>query len=713
MNLHGDLFSVPLKNPVLIFSVILFIILFVPILLDRIRIPQLIGLILAGAFIGPHGVSIMARDSSIILFGTVGLLYIMFLAGLEIDLGEFRRNSLRSAIFGLYTFLLPMTLGTLVFRYLLNYGWLSSILIASMFASHTLVTYPIISKLGVTKNRAVTVTIGGTLITDTLALLVLAAVVGLATGNEESTFWRNLVLGVTLFAVGVSIGFPLIGTWFFKRFDDSIAQFIFVLAMVFLASFLAEVAGMEAIIGAFLAGLTLNRLIPATSPLMNRIEFVGNALFIPFFLIGVGMLVDFTAFIRSPKTILVAVVMSVLATVAKYGAAWLTKVSFQYSNAERQLIFGLSNSQAAATLAVVLVGYNIGIGTDVDGNMIRLLDDSILNGTILMILVTCTIASFVTQKGAQALAEEAAPADPQKPNGAASFLIPVKNPENIEELVNLSLALGNKKEPDRYTALHVIEASSPEAEKEQHSRKLLDKAVHIASAADKKMTPVLRYDLNLVSGINSAVQENKVTDLILGAHRKKGLRDSFLGNLTEGILARCRVSIWVYCSRQPLATTRRYRVIMPEKIEFEAGFVAIADRLRALAENTGASLTVHCREKTAVRLKSLWKKQKFTAKFEPLIAYQDLIAAARLMVDNEGLILLMSRNEGMSYQPIMDKVPRFLNRIFADRNFILVYPEQELGVDRNFGLRNSRLVSAMDRLAKWGRGLFSSRHSLF
>ena len=257
--------TLPLTNPVLIFAVILFIILLAPVVLHRLRIPDLIGLILAGALIGPNGLGIMLRDSSIELFGTVGLLYIMFIAGLEIDMADLRKNYGKTLTFGAYTFLIPMIVGTLTSVYFLNFSWPTSILLASMYASHTLITYPIVSKYGITRNRVVSIAIGGTVITCILALLVLAVIVGMSVGEINETFWIKLGLSSIAFTAVVLIVFPIVGRAFFKRYDDSVGQYIFVLALVFLASFLAEAAGLEAIIGAFLAGLALNKLIPNTS----------------------------------------------------------------------------------------------------------------------------------------------------------------------------------------------------------------------------------------------------------------------------------------------------------------------------------------------------------------------------------------------------------------------------------------------------------------
>ncbi len=396
--------TLPLTDPVLIFSVILFIILLTPVLLHRFKIPDLIGLIIAGAIIGPQGLDIMSRDSSIELFGKVGLLYIMFVAGLEIDLADLKKNYGRSVYFGLLTFVIPMLMGTFAGVYLFDFSYPTSVLLASMFASHTLMTYPIVSKYGVTKNRAVNISIGATVITCLLALLVLAVVIGMSTGDIDQRFWMRLSVSTVVFVGFVVFLFPLFGRWFFKRYEDRIAQYIFVLALVFLASFLAKVAGLEDVIGAFLAGLALNRLIPNTSALMNRIEFVGNALFIPFFLIGVGMLVDYRVFTTGWDSLWVAIVMCLVATAAKYLSAWIAGKTLHYTRDERLLLFGLTNAQAAATLAAVMVGYQVILGTDVAGEPIRLLNDSVLNGTIIMILFTCTIASFITQKGAQNVA---------------------------------------------------------------------------------------------------------------------------------------------------------------------------------------------------------------------------------------------------------------------------------------------------------------------
>ncbi len=590
--------SLPLTNHVLKFLIILVIILFTPILLNKVRIPPLLGLIIAGAVIGPNGVNLMLRDSGIIMSGTAGLLYIMFLAGLEIDLVDFKKNSKKSVVFGMYTFLIPMILGLFAGVYILKFSIISSVLLASMFASHTLIAYPIISKLGVIKNRAVTIAVGGTMITDTLALLVLAVIVGMTTGEVTSAFWLKLSISILLFGLFIAFVFPIIARWFFKRFDDAISQYIFVLVMVFFGASLAELAGIEAIIGAFLAGLSLNRLIPHTSALMNRIEFVGNAIFIPFFLIGVGMLIDYKVFFKDFETIKVASVMIFVATTAKFLAAWFTQKTFNFSKDERRLIFGLSNAQAAATLAAVLIGYNIILEVSPDGEPIRLLNESVLNGSILMVLFTCTIASFVAQKGATNIALLEASEITEEDTIKERILVPVSNAASTEELINLGITLKSKKSKDGLYALSVVDTNSSDKNADKKANKILTHATTIATASDNHLQELLRYDADIANAISSVVKENKITYLILGLHKKVEISDSFLGELTEGIISKCNTSTFIYKAEQPLSTIKRHIVIVPPRAEKEIGFPFWLIKIWNIARNTSSKLVFYGEEET-------------------------------------------------------------------------------------------------------------------
>lgn len=669
--------TLPLTDPVLKFLLILVIILAAPLLLNKLRIPHLLGLIIAGAIIGPNGFNLVLRDSSIILSGTAGLLYIMFLAGLEIDLGDFKKNKWKSLTFGMYTFLVPMALGTLVGLYVLNFSMLTSILLASMFASHTLIAYPIISKLGITKDKAVGITVGGTMITDTLALLVLTVIVEMAVGEVDDWFWYRLGAAIILFFAFVMIVFPIVGRWFFKRCEDNVSQYIFVLVMVFLGAYLAELAGLESIIGAFLAGMALNRLIPSTSPLMNRVEFVGNAIFIPFFLIGVGMLIDYRAFFTNWDTIKVGAVMIVVATVAKFVAAWMTQKTFRMSVDQRRVIFGLSNAQAAATLAAVMVGYNVILGETPVGEPIRLLNESVLNGTILMILVTCTMASFSAQKGAHNIAMNDVSEEKEGTGEHQErILIPVSYEKNVTELVNLSTAIKSKKNKNGLFALNVINNQASDDKAFKQSKKVLNMAVTTASATDNVLQDLLRYDLNVANAIISVIKEQGITDLVLGLHQGKGVMSSFLGNMTEAILGQSNVTTLIYRPIQPIATVKRHLVVVPARAEKEVGFPMWVNKVWNIIHNSGAKAVFYASEDTTMYLKEIYKKRPIEAEFSSFDDWDDFLIMSREIKSDDTLWVVMSRRERLSYHANMSRIPNYLNKYFQSNSFVLVYPIQ-------------------------------------
>ena len=699
--------TLPLTDPVLKFFVILVIILFAPLILNRFRIPPLLGLIIAGIVIGPHGINLMERDSSIILSGTAGLLYIMFLAGLEIDIADFKKNSGKSMLFGMYTFLIPMLLGTIVGFYVFKFSMQSSILLASMFASHTLIVYPIISKYGITKNRAVTVAVGGTMITDTLSLLVLTVIVGMVTGETSSGFWARMAISIVVFACIIIFLFPIIARWFFKRVKDSVSQYVFVLAMVFFGAVLSELAGVEGIIGAFLTGLSLNRLIPSTSALMNRVEFVGNAIFIPFFLIGVGMLVDYRAFFRDFDTIFVAGVMTLVATFAKYCAAYFTQKSLKYTKDERSVIFGLSNAQAAATLAAVTVGYNIVLGETPTGEPVRLLNESVLNGTIVMILVTCTIASFVAQKGARNISlSESITDENEEKSVAENILIPIRDSENIDELINLSALIRRKDIRTGFYALNVIDNRKPDAGADNKAQKILERAQKTASSADIQLNSLLRYDLSVPNAIVSVVRENRITDLILGLHERVGeSKDSFLGYITERVLNSSNVNTYIYRAVQPISTIKRHVVVLPKNAEAELGFPFWVVKVWNMVVNTGSKIVFYGTQKTIDVIRDIYKSGSLNAEFNILGDWEDFLIISREMRPDDNLTVVMSRREMVSYHPAMKKIPNYLNQYFSEYNFLLIYPMQlTVGEDENSDLLNASLLTNLNKLKGLSKG---------
>ncbi|WDF57590.1 cation:proton antiporter [Flavobacterium sp. KACC 22758] len=691
--------SLPIEDPVLKFLIELIIILCIPLLLNKIKVPHLLGLLIAGAIIGPNGFNVLARDSSIVVTGTTGLLYIMFLAGLEIDMGDFKKNKWKSITFSLYTFIVPFALGLLGGYYILHFSLLSSVLFASLFSSHTLIVYPMVSRLGIAKKLAVNVTVGGTMITDVLSLVVLAVVVGMSQGEVGTSFWVKLSVSMLVFALVVLLLFPVLARWFFKNVEDKISQYIFVIVMIYLAALLAELAGIEAIIGAFFAGLALNRLIPHSSSLMNRVEFVGNAIFIPFFLISVGMLIDFNAFIQSWETLGVAAVMLTASIGGKYAAAFLTKKTFRFTDDEGSLIFGMSAASAAATLASVMVGYNIILSENEAGEPVRLLNEHVLNGSILLILVSCTISSFVSMASAQRIAdadkeETAADAGDQE----EKILLAVNHEHTVEKMVNLGLLIKGRSNKDKLFALNVINEDKSESSS-KNAEKLLGAAVNMAASADVKLNPITRHDNDVIAGINNVVKEQNITDLIIGLEEEKGFSSSFIYNLYNGYLQNKHINLIIYHAVQPVSTIKKYTVLIPANAELEPGFFHCLLRIWNIGKNTGAKMSFYANQKTIGVLKSIVVKANIEAVFNTVTSWQEAENTAASLEEDEGLIILMADRGMHSYFPQMKEVPEILNKKLSNNNYILIYPFSK--IDNT--VIEKRAVSNLDDFADIGK----------
>jgi len=673
--------SLPIEDPVLKFLLVLIIILAAPLLLNKIKVPHLLGLIIAGAVIGPNGFNVLSRDSSIVVTGTTGLLYIMFLAGLEIDMGDFKKNKWKSLTFGIYTFVVPFILGFLGGYYLLHFNILTSVLFASLFSSHTLIAYPLVSKLGIAKNLAVNITVGGTMITDVLALLVLAVVVGMSQGDVGTAFWVKLSVSFIVFALIVLLIFPMIGRWFFKKVDDKISQYIFVLVMIYLAAMLAELAGVEAIIGAFFAGLALNRLIPHTSSLMNRVEFVGNAIFIPFFLISVGMLIDFKVFFESLETLEVAGIMLIASIGGKYLAAVATQKTFRLSKDEGKLIFGLSSASAAATLASVMVGYNIIISETETGEPIRLLNEHVLNGSILLILVSCTISSFISMASAQKIAESDNEDTVSGTNHEEeNILLAINHEETVERMVNLGILVKAHSNTEDLYALNVINEDKNESSV-KNAEKLLHQAVDAAAAADVKLQSLKRYDNDVINGVNNVIKEQNITDLIIGLEDEKGFSPSFVYNLYNGYLQNDDVNVLVYHAAQPLSTIKKYAVMIPENAHQEAGFFHALLRVWNIARNSGATVVFYTPENILEILQKIIKKANIEAEFIIMNSWRDGEKTAAQLKEDEALIVFMAKRGMQSYIPRMRLIPELLNKYLNNNNYLLIFPFSEF--DKN------------------------------
>lgn len=663
----------PITDPTWIFFLVLCIILFAPILLGRLRIPHIIGMILAGVAVGEHGFNILVRDSSFELFGKVGLLYIMFLAGLEMDMDDFKKNRTKGLVFGLWTFFIPMGLGIWSSMELLGYTFVTSTLLASMYASHTLIAYPIVGRYGLSRNSSVSITIGGTAVTVVLALIVLAVIAGIHKGEDVGgLYWSLLVGKVCGLCVLIIIGMPRLCRWFFRKYDDNVMQFIFVLSMVFLGAGLMELAGMEGILGAFLAGLVLNRYVPHVSPLMNRLEFVGNALFIPYFLIGVGMIIDVRCLFTEGTALKVAVVMTVVATLSKWLAAWITQKTYRMSKADRGLIFGLSNAQAAATLAAVLIGHNI-----ILENGERLLNDDVLNGTVVMILFTCIISSIATERAARKLvarehqAEETGTNDKKKER----IMIPISNPDTMEGLVDLALTIKSPKQKKELVALSVVNDNNTSDLKELAAKRNLERISMLAAASDTMVKRVLRYDLNIAQGILHTMKENDITDLVIGLHRKTNLMDSFFGYMTEALLKGTRRQIMIAKLLIPVNTLRRIVVAVPPQAEFESGFAKWVTQLCRMNRTLGCRVHFHGTEQTLKHIRRVAEMEGAeNVEYSQLDDWEDLLILTGQVNYDHLFVIVSARKGSISYLSSFEKLPSQITRYFSNNSLLIIYP---------------------------------------
>lgn len=662
--------QLPLQNPVLIFSLILFIILLAPIIVERLHIPGIIGLIVSGIIIGPNGLNILEQSLFVKVFSTIGLLYIMFIAGLELDLHEFKINRKKSVIFGLFTFFAPIAIGFPVCYYLLDFDLYASLLVSSIFATHTLVTYPIVSKLGASKDPSVAVTVGGTILTDTAVLIVLAVIIGATNGGLTRMFWIQLIVSITVFSFVLFAILPKVAGWFFEKLESqAYSHYIFVLAMVFLAAFLADLAGLEAIIGAFVAGLALNKLIPSSSALMNRIEFIGNSLFIPFFLISVGMLVDVSVILDGYGALVIAGTLTLVAVVGKYIAAFATQLCFRMSADQRNLIFGLSSAHAAATLAVVLVGYHEGI----IGNVV-------LNAIVIIILVSCIIASFVTEIAAKNIIEKSV--EPGEVTlmselDMEQILIPLSRTTSVERLLNFAVLIKDPASTHPLALLNVV-ANTDEAElRVAFAKKKMAGYLSETTATDTKVNVMATIDQNKANGISRTAREIAADLILIGWPQREGFFERLISDRMESILHHTVKTLFICHIPVPFVQLKSIFIIVPPNAELEVGFPIWLSKLIKLAAELSIPLNLNCTERTHQAIMRFCKLNKLNApmNFRMFNAWGDILFLFRELSRLDLVVLVSARRGYMSHNHHMDRLPAKLDRYLDEVNRIVIYPQ--------------------------------------
>ena len=660
-------------EPVAIFLVVLGLILVVPMLLQRLKIPHVIGLIVAGAIVGPYGLNVLSRDMSFEIFGQVGLFYLMFLAGVEIDMYYLKKNIKRGFIFGLFTFLLPMIIGVPAAMLLLKLDAVTSLMLASMFAAHTRLAYPIVSRFRLTNNPAVVIAIAGTIFTVLGSLFVLAESVSVVReGGFNVMLTLKLVGSLAVYCASITYLYPRITRWFFKHYNDGILQFIYVLVMVFAASQAAILINLEGVFGAFYAGLVLNRFIPARSPLMSRLEFVGNALFIPYFLIGVGMLINFGVLTKGWDALYVAAVMSGVAMFSKWVAAYATQLTFGMRAIERSILYQLSNAHTAVALAVVMIGYNMGV-----------FDEAVLNGTVVMILVTCTVSSIGTFRAASRLkvmsieSGEEVVGNTQEKRKGVNTLIPVANPDTATELVSLALMMSDGDHAqNKLYALHVRNDNS--AASRLVGESALQEAERVASIMDVKLKGIERYDLNFVTGLINTVEERDINEVVIGLHRRSSVVDTFFGEkLTKLLKATYRMVVISRCYI-PVNTLRRIVVAVPEKAQYETGFAHWVKSVGNLTRQLGCRVIFCCTAETRRYISAVLRAGHYEirSEYRTFESWDDFILLANKIVDDDLFVVVSARRASGSFTSDLEALPEFLRKYFAQNNLMVIFPEQ-------------------------------------
>lgn len=543
----------PITDPTLIFFVVLLIILGAPIIMTKLRIPHIVGMVLAGTVIGPYGLGILEKDSAFNIFGNVGLYFIMLLAALEMNMEDMRHNRSQTVAHGLLAFAVPMAMGLVLNMGVLHYSFITSLLLASMYASHTLIAYPTVMRFGLSQERSVTIAVGATAITDTLTLLTLAIVVAMADGDITGWWGVWLVLKTTVVFGVIIFFFPRMARKFFKHYENQVIQFIFVLSMMFLGALMMEIVHLEGLLGAFLTGLVLNRYIPRVSRLMYNLEFVGNAIFIPYFLIGVGMLVDVRTLLGGWTTLKVAGIMIIVALLSKWIASLMTQKIFRLKVLEREMIFGLSNAQAGATLAAVLVGYNL-----IMPNGERLFNNDVLNGTIILILVTCIYSSVTTERAAKKMVLRRRDTLPEKTvTDDEQILIPMNYPEIADNLMSMGIMMRNKKLNRGLIGLNVVMEDRQTQVNLDKGRKLLDHMKQYATSMNVMMQTQVRISNNIAHGIIHAFNEYQASEIIIGLHTHWDVSTKFWGDFHQSLFNGLSRQIIMAYIKQPLNTIRR------------------------------------------------------------------------------------------------------------------------------------------------------------
>ena len=696
----------PITSPTLIFFVVLLIILLAPIIMGKLRIPHIIGMVLAGVLIGEHGLHLLDRDNSFELFGKVGLLYIMFLAGLEMDMESVKKNSRRILWFGLLTCLVPLVLTYVMAMWLLDYSSTASFLLGCIMASNTLIAYPIISRYGMGRHPSVMLSVGASMLSLFMALMMLAALSASYSKDVGIGFWMLFIVKFAAFCAFSIWGIPKVTRYFLRRYSDAIMQFIYVLSVMFLSAALSEAIGVEGIVGAFIAGLILNRYIPHVSPLMNRIEFTGNAIFIPYFLIGVGMLINVGSLFEGWRMLGVVALIVFFGTFGKALAAYISSILFRLTKAEGHMMFGLTCAHAAGAIAMVMVGMRLEVSP---GHY--LVNNEMLNGVVIMILFTCIISTLMTEKASQELTLSGALHHRQHAVGGSSadekVLLCVKYPDIAPQLLELALMMRNTKRKNDLVALNVVYDGNNASEQREDGLRLLERLQQRASAADLQMQTQVRLSSNIANGIKHAFREFGCSEIIMGMHVHTDVNPKFWGEFLQSLYNGLNRQIVLTRFVQPLNTLRRIQVAVPSRAEFEPGFHRWLERLARMAGNLDCRIQFHGRNESMELIRQYINNHhpSVRAEYTYMAHWNELPRLAEQIREDHMFVVITARKGTISYKTALERLPKELMQHFSGKNLMILFPDQ-YGTQKEESMtftaaQHQEESSIYDVLARW------------
>ena len=653
----------PIIDPIWKCFIVITLILFVPFISQRLRFPQIAGLILAGLLIGSSCLNIIDTDDVLSMCSKIGLLFIMFFAGLDIDIEEMKKTGHWGFIFGIITFAIPFGACYYSCIHILGTDIPAALIIGCIMGSHTLISYTIVSRYGLTKEPGVTIAVTGALIAILLALIINSFVRSAYSEHGQSFSIWFFMLKFAIYISTIVFVFPKVTRAFFHRFGSGHAHFLFIFMMLMLSSGLASLIGLEGILGAFLAGLVTSRYIPQASPLMNRIDFIGNTLFVPIFLLHTGMLINLQEVISNPRILYLFGVIFTAGTAGKWIAAFIIQKVRRLDGNNRRLIFGLSESHAAGALAITMGAYTL-----------NLIDNTILSTTIIIVLFSCIASNIITEHAA--ISQQKILSGKSDKEKKEKIMVLVHNPATTTNLMDTVISLRNPKSRTETVGLHITINGEHATKYLQSGKSELERAAAIAAAADIPFTIQNRLGNNVIDSIKHASEEYEATDLIMGLADIRNITRKYYEDFILSVTAKNRQQTFFVRINTPVNMIRRIIVLIPEQFSFATGFIKSVEYIGRLGSSIGCVTQFYGNESTLNDIRSFGKSASKT-EYYPISDTNNLEWIMDNINKDHLLVLVGPREDAMSGTHPFAQLYEHIQSIQIECNMMLIFPEAD------------------------------------